>query len=349
MAAIKATQANFRSHAGKAAKTCHTFFFCGQDEAAASEAAATIVEQWDDPGERVDMSGADLRRDPVLLADEARSSSLFGDRRHILVRAAGDEAHDALANHLEAEGEACPVLVIATSATDKSRTAKLLAKQDGTMVAVFWPPDLKAVAESVRNLGDAAGLRIGTDIAERIARGANLDIRLCRSEVNKLSLFLDADTTAPKTADAAALDAIGASTEEDGFAPLVNVVLGGETRNLAREMARMREVSMNPVGLLLALERRAAQLAGIAARIGPGDRLTDVVEAEQRARRIFWRDRRDIEHQLGRWRGVRLERLVERLARTHRKLLENSGSAETILAQELAAITRFAAPKNRTR
>jgi hypothetical protein len=33
--------------------------------------------------ERVEMTGADLRRDPVRLADEARSVSLFGDRRQI--------------------------------------------------------------------------------------------------------------------------------------------------------------------------------------------------------------------------------------------------------------------------
>ena len=47
-------------------------------------------------GERVEMSGAQLRADPALLGDEARSSSLFGDTRHIYARVTGDEAHDAL-------------------------------------------------------------------------------------------------------------------------------------------------------------------------------------------------------------------------------------------------------------
>ena len=104
----KANQNSFGRMAGEAARECHTFFFCGPDESAASAAAARIVAGLADAGERIDMSGADLRRDPVRLADEARSSSLFGDARHILVRATGEEAHDALEIHLQAEGEACP-------------------------------------------------------------------------------------------------------------------------------------------------------------------------------------------------------------------------------------------------
>ena len=138
-ASMKANQNTFGRMAGQAARECHTFFFCGPDESAASAAAARIVAGLENAGERIDMSGADLRRDPVLLADEARSASLFGDARHILVRANGEEAHDALKLHFEAEGQACPVLVVATSATDKSRSAKLVAGAKGTMVAMFYP------------------------------------------------------------------------------------------------------------------------------------------------------------------------------------------------------------------
>ena len=51
--------------------------------------------------QRVELAGNDLRKDPVLLADEARSTSLFGDTRHIYIRATGDEAHDAVKNLLD--------------------------------------------------------------------------------------------------------------------------------------------------------------------------------------------------------------------------------------------------------
>ncbi|MCC6828211.1 MAG: DNA polymerase III subunit delta [Novosphingobium sp.] len=342
---MKASQRDFASVAVRAAGAARVFFFCGPDEAGAQDAAAKILSLLPDPGERIDIAGGDLRRDPVRLGDEARSTSLFGDSRHIFVRAQGDEAHDAVQTLLAGDVEPCPVLIVASGATDKSRTAKLLADRPDALVAMFHPPDLKSVAGVVRTMADAAGLRIGGDLAERIARAAGLDTRLARSEVAKLALYLDASPESPRTADAAALDAVGARTEEDGFGSLVNAVLGGETGRIAGELRRMRELGLNPVGVLLALERRAAQLAGLAARLGPRGDVTALLKGEVAARRVFWKDERDFAAQLKRWRGRRLERLVDKLVGMHRALLTNSQNAELLLAQGLAEIAAAGQPR----
>ena len=347
---MKATQRDFAAVAPRAALQSRIAFLCGPDEAGAAAAADKLAAMLPDPGERIELSGAELRSDPVRLGDEARSASLFGGTRHILVRAAGDEAHDAVKVFLEvidageAEG-ACPVLIVATAATDKARTAKLLEGRSDALVAMFYQPDLRTVTEEVRRMADVAGLRLGGELAERIARAAGLDVRLAQSEVTKLSLYLDASPQSPRLADEEALDAIGARTEEDGFMPLVNAVLSGEVNRLPGELRRMREVSLNPVGVLLALERRAAQLAQLAARLGPGGRVNDLLDAEQKAHRVFWRDKRDLSLQLQRWNASRLERLGQRLAGLHRALLANSQAAELLLAQELAAIARHASPR----
>ena len=331
--------------AARAASSCSVFFFCGPDESGAQDAAARITALLADPGERIELSGGDLRRDPVRLGDEARSTSLFGDKRHIYVRASGDEAHDAVEILLGGEAEACPVLILASGASDKSRTAKLLAARPDALVAMFYPPDLRFVTEAVRSMADGAGVRLGGDLAERIARAASLDTRIAQSEVTKLALYLDAGPEAPRTADAAAWEAIGARTEDDGFMALVNAVLSGESAKLAGELRRMRELGLNPVGLLLAFERRVAQLAQIAARIGPRGDVAAVLKAEVAARRIFWKDERDISVQIRRWRGKRLARLVERLVELHRALLTGSQNAELLLAQGLADIARAAAQR----
>lgn len=342
---MKASQKDFRSIAPRAAREARVFFFCGPDEAGATDAANHIAALLPEPGERIELSGAELRKDAVRLGDEARSTSLFGDARHIWVRASGDEAHDAVENLLAGEAEPCPVLIVATSSTDKSRTAKLLANRPDGLVAMFYPPDLRSVTGSVRDMADAAGVRLSGDLAERIARAAALDTRLAQSEVTKLALYLDASPAAPRSADLAALDAIGARTEDDGFMPLVNAVLGGQTAKLAGELQRMRELGMNPVGLLLAFERRAAQLADLAGKLGPRGDIQALLEAESAARRVFWKDKRDLGTQLGRWRGKRLARLLDRLMDLHRALLANSQNAELLLAQGLAEITRAAAPR----
>ena len=342
---MKATQKDFASTAQRAAGAAKVFFFCGPDEAGAHDAARKILELLPDPGERIELSGAELRRDPVRLGDEARSNSLFGGTRHIMIRAQGDEVFDAVETLLSGDVEPCPVLIVATGATDKSRTAKLLADRPDALMAMFHPPDLRSVAGAVRTMADAAGLRIGGDLAERIARASGLDTRLAQSEVTKLALFLDASPEAPRAADAAALDAIGARTEDDGFGALVNVVLAGETGKLPSELRRMRELGLNPVGTLLAFERRAAQLAALAAKLGPRGDVTALLAAEKQARRIFWKDERDLGVQLKKWRGNKLARLVDKLAGLHKALLGNSQNAELLLAQGLAEIARAAAPR----
>jgi DNA polymerase-3 subunit delta len=347
---VKATQKDFATVAQRAVGTARVFFFCGPDEAGAYDAARKILEMLPDPGERIELSGGELRRDPVKLGDEARSNSLFGGARHIMIRAQGDEVHDAVEVLLSGGVEPCPVLIVASGATDKSRTAKLLADRPDALVAMFHPPDLRSVAGAVRTMADAAGLRIGGDLAERIARASGLDTRLAQSEVTKLALYLDASPEAPRAADAAALDAIGARTEDDGFGALVNAVLAGETGKLSGELRRMRELGLNPVGTLLAFERRATQLAALAAKLGPaqgrgGGDVASLLASEKQARRIFWKDERDLGVQLKKWRGKKLERLVDKLAGLHRSLLGNSQNAELLLAQGLAEIARAAAPR----
>lgn len=352
---MKAKHTDFARGVPRSAREASIFFFCGPDEAGASAAASAVIAALPDAGERVEISGADLKRDPAMLGDEARSGSLFGDKRHILVRANGDEAHDAVQALIETNeagaGEAAPVLIVATSATDKARTAKLLEKRPDGLVAMFYTPDLSSVAASVRAMADAAGLRLGGDLAERIARAAGLDVRLAQSEVTKLALYCDADPLVPKTASIEDYEAIGAATEEDGFQSLVNAVLGGELGKIDREIRRMRELGLNPVGLLLALERRAAQLAQITAKLGPRGNFESLNPGEKAQLGIFWREERDIRAQLGRWnvpekRGStqrKLDRLIPRLIELHRTLLTNSQAAELLLAQDLAEIARFAA------
>lgn len=343
---MKATQRDFPRQAESAARNARYFFFCGPDESGVADAVDRIAGLLEDPGERIDFTGAELRRDPVRLGDEARSVSLFGAARHIVVRASGDEVAEATEILIGGTAPSCPVLIAAPGATDKSKTAKLLADRKDALVVVFWPPDARSVAVTVRELADRAGLRIDTALAERIARAANLDTRIAASEVAKLAVYLDASPQAPRSADAKAFEAIGASTEEDGMMAIVNAVLGGEPARLGAELDRMRHLGLNPVAVLLSFERRTAQLAALAAKLGKGGNVAALIEAEKAARRINWKDEGDLRKQLGIWRGRRLERLVAKIAGLHRELLGHSQQAELLLAQGLAEIARASTPKN---
>lgn len=350
---MKAKHHEFTRGLPRSVAQASIFFFCGPDEAGASAAAEKVTAAMSNAGDRVEIAGSELKRDPARLGDEARTASLFGESRHIVVRASGEEAHDALKALIETgeagAGAAAPVLVVATSATDKSRTAKLLEKRQDSLVVMFYPPDPQSVAGSVRAMADGAGLRLGGDLADRIARASGLDVRLAQSEVEKLALYLDASPQTPKTADAQDYDAIGAATDEDGFGPVVNAVLGGELQRLPEEIRRMRELDLNAVGLLLALERRTAQLAQIIARIGPRGSIDTLSKGEKYQLGIFWKEEPAIRQQLVCWPRAKLDRLIPRLVALHQNLLGNSQSADILLSQDMAEIARFATKRERFR
>jgi DNA polymerase III subunit delta len=340
---LKINSGKFAQTAPRAAGSVKVFFFCGPDEAGAHGAAARIVELLPDAGERVEIEGSELKRDPVRLSDETRSTSLFGDKRHIIVRANGEEAHDALkilTDASEAElADGWPVIVIASSATDKSRSAKLLEKRDDALVVMFYPPDLRSVTAEVRRLADGAGLRMGAELAQRIAASVALDTRMAAAEVQKLALYLDADSHAPRSVSAEDIDAIGAETEDDGMMPLVDAVISGDVARLPHELARFRQHGLNPVGTVLAMERRVAQLTQIAARIRPGENVAKAVENDPR---IFFKERAAISRQLQQWHGPKLARLSDRLIALHRALLADSQAAPLLFAAGCTEIARAA-------
>lgn len=339
---MKATQKTLTGMLDRAMRQARVFYFCGADEAGAGDAAALVVKRLGE-AERVDITGAELKRDPVRLADEARSTSLFGDRRVLFVTMSGDEAHDAIATVIGDAVSGWPVVVLATGATDKSRVAKLLADRDDALVTVFYPPDQRAVTEVVRSLADAAGLRLGGAMAETIAVAAGLDTRIVRSEIDKLALYLDASPESPRTAQPKDLAAIGTETTDDNMSLLVNAALGGQVDRLGHELPRLASGDINAVGLLLAFERRAVQLAGLAARAGTGGNLNAFLDGEVQARRVFFRDKPDLMLQLHKWRGARIERLLSKLAALHRTLMHDSSGASLRMSQAIVEIARVAA------
>lgn len=343
---MKATQANFAAVAQRASATCRVWFFCGPDEAGAELAASRVIADLPDAGERIELSGADLKADPVRLVDEARSTSLFGGTRHILARVNGEEAHDAVRSFLDMAdlgemGGACPVLVVATSATDKSRTAKLLIDRSDGLVAMFHQPDINDVRREIRTMLDAVGVKCQGEVVDRLAHASTMDLRIARTEVDKLALYLDAAPQGPKTATMETFEQICASTAEDDLPPIVNAVLSGDLKRLPAELRRIDELGLNAVGIALALERRAAQLAGLAARLAPHEDTQRFLERQG----VFFRERRVIEEQLKRWPAHKLDRLVGRLTELHRALLGNSQNANLLLAHSLTQITRYAASR----
>ena len=137
-----------------------------------------------------DLSEDVLLADPARLADEAAAISMFGGRRVVRVRGAGNDLAELLESFLDdPKGDALVVI----EAGDLAKTGALRKLFDGHKSAAA----LQCYPDSVRDLGDvvrdalrAEGISIAPDALEDAASRLGSDRGVTRREIEKLVLYM---------------------------------------------------------------------------------------------------------------------------------------------------------------
>ncbi len=145
------------------------------------------------------------------------------------------------------------------------------------------------------------GLKLDRSLGARIARYTGQDRKLAQAELEKLALYYDASPERPTTVEVAAFEALSAETGEENVSGLINQVMGGELRAVGRELAAARDMGVDAIRIIRALQRRVALLASMRAKVDSGANPGAVVKA---TRSIFWKEADDFVKQLGRWPSV---------------------------------------------
>ncbi|MBX9795504.1 DNA polymerase III subunit delta [Sphingomonas sp.] len=302
-------------HAALDRASARLFLLHGPDESAADELAARLAAAMGPDAERVDLEPAALKADPALLAGEAAALSLFGGRRHIRVRGAGEDCADAAERLLSADVAGNPVVMIAPGVKASGRLVKLaVAAGEAVAHACYVPTGAQAV-DVARTLGGAAGLRLDARLAERLVAASGGDRAVMAREVEKLALYLDADPTRPATLDDAALDAIGADLGEADVTSAVNAAVAGDAAALGAELALLSDTS--PIPLLRALVRRLMSLAEMQAEVAGGASVSEVMKRH----RVFFKEEAATARAIRAWPPARLSAAIDHLREAERSLM----------------------------
>ncbi len=319
------------------------FFIFGQDESSVADIAAQMAVQFGS-AERIDLDSDRIRNDPALLADEATSLSLFGDKRYIRLNFRREEGQSAVENLLEIEGDANPVIATAGNLTKASKLRKLAESHPRAMTHICYLPDEGDAAAAVMAFAATVGLKLDRSLAARIARYTGQDRKLAQAEVEKLSLYYDASPQRPATVEVSAFEALSAETGEENISGLVNQVMGGELRGTGRELVAAREMGVDAIRIVRALQRRVTLLATLRAKVDGGANPGAVVKA---TRSIFWKEADDFVKQLSRWPAARLAGLNGHLLEIEARLMSvREGLGTVILEEELVRIARAAARRS---
>lgn len=316
------------------------FLLYGPDEAESRGLAQRLERAMGAEAERIDLDGATLKSDPARLADEAAAISLFGDKRHIRLTLTGDECMPAIEALLDAEAAGNPVVALAGALRPASALLKRALADPAVMACINYALDAEKAAPLAATMARELGVRLEADAARMLAQSAANDRALMAREVEKLALYLDAAPDRPKTADLAALDAVGAGEGEAELSKLVDAVLGGSPDQAAYEIAQLGEQGISGIPAIRALAKRVQLLIRLARKLSEGGNPRAVIEAEGKA--IFWKEKGGVERQLKRWSPDRLATMADRLLAAERAIKSPNSPGDIMADAEMITIARVA-------
>lgn len=313
------------------------FLLHGPDEAGAMDHAARLAKVLGPTAERIDLDGAALRSQPGRLADEAAAISLFGDARFIRVTAMGEESVEAVELLLRAPSAGNPVVGIAPSAKATGKLVKLAVSSPNAMALACYPPDGQNAVRMTIGIAREHGVRLTNSAAHAMFDAAGGDRAVLTREIEKLSLYLDADGDRPREADEDALNAVGANIAEAEMTTAVAAVIGGQPGPLGHELDALDSAGMT-IPMLRSLARRLIALADMRADVDRGDSPDAVVEKH----RVFWKEKAGTIAALRRWSAPQIAAALSRVRRAERGLLTGGNPAGVTALHDVLGIARAA-------
>lgn len=305
---------------------CRLFLLYGPDEAGSRALGQRLARAMGGEAERIELDAATLKADPARLADEAAAFGLFGEKRYIVVTLGAADAQAAFDALLQAPATGNPAIVYGGAIKASAALVKTLTAHPLAAVHASYLPDEKALAEIASAIARERGLRLDAACARRLVSLSGHDRDVMARELEKISLYLDADPARPKSVEPADLDAIAADAGDPDLGALGDAIFGGKPDAAAAQLAALAAEGIDGIALIRALNRRMADLVRMRGEIAGGK------SAETVTASVFFKEKPAIEAQLRRWSPERLATAAERMLAAERAI-KAPGSPGPILAE----------------
>jgi DNA polymerase-3 subunit delta len=196
----------------------------------ASRAVKKVAGSLDDPFSVMTLAEQDLASDPARLADEVQSISMFGGRKAIWVKGAGEAFLKAVLPVLEGRASGNLVVAEAPTLAKSSQLRAMFEKSPNALVIPLYEAEPGEVAQMVEQILAQDNLRIGPDALTRFMALAGTGRGLVRREAEKLALYcLGNERVSLEDVEAVCGNDTGATVDE-----LADSVFGGDVEEADR-------------------------------------------------------------------------------------------------------------------
>lgn len=282
----------------------------------------------------VTLDGGELDADPSRLAMEARTTSLFGDRRVVRVRGAGKSLVMTLAELKDDPGSV--IILEAGNLTPKDALRALVEAAKLGRALPCYPDSDETLIALIRETFSKAGIAADADVAPTLRDILGNDREITRRELEKLTLYA-AQTKVLTREDIITLCADNGALAID---QIIDAAGTGHPEKMDDALNRALANAINPQQLLATALGHFAMLRRLRTEVDAGKSASAVLEGA-RPKPHFSR-RAALEQQLRNWGDEQLANACERLYQATSDLRRRHDLDETITRRALLAVCMMA-------
>lgn len=284
------------------------------------------------------LDAAELDADPSRLAVEARTTSLFGDKRVIRVRNAGKSLTTTL-SEIAADPQGAVIVLEAGNLLPKDALRALVETAKMGRALPCYPDTDETIARLISDTFNKAGIAADADAQAAVRDSLGNDREVTRRELEKLVLFADSSKRLTRE-DVLTLCADNAALVLDEIADALGT---GHAQALDTALERALANAVNAQQILVSALNHFATLRRWRTEVDAGKSPGAVLDSA-RPRPHFSR-RAAMERQLRVWTDDALNAALDRLQTAVADSRKRYDLQETIVKRTLLAISMMAAER----
>jgi DNA polymerase-3 subunit delta len=300
-----------------------------------------LTDTPDDPFSVADLEEQTLKGDPARLADEAGAVAMFGGRRVVRVRDAGEASAKALASYLDQPGDGF-VILEAGELTPRSALRKLAESAKDAAALPCYADTAENLERLAGTMLREAGLDIDHAVLVALVDQLGADRQLSRNEIEKLILYKGGES--PVTMEDIAASVGGADAR--GLDDAIDSAAGGDMQKLDMSFARLVESGVAPERMIRALTMHLQRLHLVLGRVERGGRLDEIVRSLRPP--LHFSRQPALRRQCAVWSRRRLDGALAMLADAEAQCRGAGPLSEAIVARSMMSIARAAAAGRRS-
>jgi DNA polymerase-3 subunit delta len=307
------------------------FLAYGPDGGLVRETAMALAKRFAGGDAVVVLEGDEVDKDPGKFAVEAKTTSLFGDKRVIRVRNAG-KGVVAVLNEIKDDLSGVAIALEAGNLTPKDPLRALVEGMKYGRALPCYPDSDEVLLGVIRDSFAKAGIAADPEVAPTLRDLLGNDREITRREIEKLELFA-ASTKRLTVEDVLTLCADNAMLAID---EIVDAVGTGHAAEMELALSRALLAASNPQQILATVTQHFAQLRRWRAEVDNGKTPREVIDGARG--RVHFSRKASMEQQLRLWTDDALAAASERLYQALAEARKTYDLQETVLRRALLAV-----------